>query len=60
MPFSSSLSKLAPLLIVTVLATLPQAAIAHTDAPADAEVFSASRIMATGPLNIVVFRVSGP
>ncbi|OAN78977.1 hypothetical protein A8B78_01040 [Jannaschia sp. EhC01] len=59
MPFSKSLSLLASLLIVVVLATAPTGASAHTNAPAEEEDFSASRILATGPLNIVVFRVSG-
>lgn len=59
MPFSKTLSVLAPLLIATVLATLPQSASAHTNGPAEEEDFSSSRIMATGPLNVVVFRVSG-
>ncbi|WP_341863367.1 hypothetical protein [Gymnodinialimonas sp. 57CJ19] len=59
MPFSKSLSRLAPLLIVTVLAALPETATAHTGNPAEEDAFPASRIMATGPLNIVVYRVSG-
>lgn len=59
MPISKSLSFMALLLIVTVLATLPQSAIAHSTGPAEEEDFSSSRILATGPLNIVIFRVSG-
>jgi hypothetical protein len=47
---------LAMLLTVCVLAPLP--ASAHNTIPNGEEV-SASRIMATGPLNVVVFRVSG-
>lgn len=59
MPFSKPLFHLAPLLIVTVLAALPETATAHSSNPAEDYAFPASRIMATGPLNIVVYRVSG-
>ncbi|GAB5446990.1 MAG: hypothetical protein Gyms2KO_18630 [Gymnodinialimonas sp.] len=59
MPFSKPLFFLASLLIVTVLATTPQNASAHTNGPAEEEDFASSRILATGPLNIVYFRVSG-
>lgn len=59
MPFSKTLSVLAPLLIVIVLATVPEGASAHTNGPAEEESFSSSRILATGPLNIVYFRMSG-
>lgn len=59
MTFSKPLTLLAPLLIATVLATLPQGVFAHTNGPAEEEDFSSSRILATGPLNIVVYRISG-
>lgn len=59
MPFSKTLTLLASLLIVTVLATLPHGAFAHTNGPAEEEDFASSRILATGPLNIVSYRVSG-
>lgn len=58
MTFSKPLSFLASLLIVTVLATAPEAASAHTNGPAEEEEFSSSRILATGPLSIVYYRVS--
>lgn len=58
MTFSKTHSFLASLLMVSVLATLPQGAFAHTNGPAEEEDFSSSRIMATGPLNVVVYRVS--
>lgn len=58
MPFSNPLSFLALLLIVTVLATAPEGASAHSNGPAEEEDFSSSRILATGPLNIVYYRVS--
>ena len=56
MPFSKLPSYLASLLIVTLLATAPEGASAHTNGPAEEE-FSSSRILATGPLNIVYFRI---
>ncbi len=52
-----SLVALVSLLLITLLATLSAPAHAHVNAPA--EEFSASRIMAMGPLNVVVYRVSG-
>lgn len=58
MPFSKLPFFLASLLIVILLATVPEGASAHTNDPAEEEYFSSSRIMATGPLNIVTFRVS--
>ncbi|WP_044006228.1 hypothetical protein [Jannaschia sp. CCS1] len=58
MTFSKPLSFLALLLTVSVLATVPQGARAHTNGPAEEEEFSSSRILATGPLNVVVYRVS--
>lgn len=57
MPFSTSPFYLAQLLIVTLLATAPEGASAHTNGPAEEDDFSSSRILATGPLNIVYYRV---
>ena len=53
-----SIYLLATLLFVTVLAALSSGANAHTISP-DEDDFSSSRILATGPLNIVYFEVSG-
>jgi len=54
-----SISLLASLLFVTVLAAFTSGANAHTSGPAEEEDFSSSRILATGPLNIVYFEISG-
>lgn len=52
-----SLIVLAGLLFITLLAMLSGPAAARTAPPEDEAVVS-SRIMTTGPLNVVVFRVS--
>ncbi len=53
-----SLLFLATLLFVIVLATLSNSANAHSDDAILADDFSSSRILATGPLSVVVFEVS--
>lgn len=56
MTFRISLSILATLLFICVLATLSSTANAHTS-NLDEDAISSIRIMATGPLNIVYFEV---
>jgi hypothetical protein len=53
-----SLLFLATLLFLVALATFSGQARAHTGDPAAPGEITASRILATGPLNIIVFTVS--
>lgn len=53
-----SLLTIATLLFLTALMALSEPARAHTG-PLAEEGFAASWIMASGPLNVVVFRISG-
>ncbi len=54
-----SLVLLASLLFITVLATLSLPADAYAIPPEGDDTLSSARMMSTGPLNVIVFELSG-
>ncbi|MEX3017098.1 hypothetical protein [Gymnodinialimonas hymeniacidonis] len=54
-----SLVLLASLLFVTVLATLSLPADAYAIAPEAEGTLSSAQMMSTGPLNVIIFEISG-
>lgn len=58
MPIRNPLFILAMLLLLIVLAPIPGAANAHVAGPDLEAEIAASRMLSTGPLNVVVFEVS--